>query len=172
MNLQKDAASSRTPLKCLNPAYDAFLVPVRRAVEELLEAYVDGRCNLPPLLSRYDLATKVYYQPASRFPYEREPYSTKLSDLKDPRKKAALAEVMTENLTCLLVRGAEPQDLDTNLCLLNHLSGTILATILERNYLNTLNINQAKSQIILSLSQTHNAELWRELERVINQTFR
>ncbi|MDX1985729.1 MAG: hypothetical protein SFV17_03485 [Candidatus Obscuribacter sp.] len=172
MKPQKDAASSRTPLKCLSPAYDAFLVPVRRAVEELLDAYVDGGYNLPPLLSRYDLATRVYYQPASRFPYEREPYSTKLSDLKDPLKRAALAEVMAENLTFLLVREAAPQDLASNLCLLNHLSGTILATILERNYLNTLNINQAKSQIILSLSQTHNAELWRELEQVINQTFR
>lgn len=172
MKQKKDAASSRTPLKCLNPFYVAFLVPLHRAVEELLEAYVHGSYNLPPLLSRYDLATRVYYQPASRFPYERESYSTKLSDLKDPLKRAALAEVMAENLTFLLVRGAEPQDLTSNLCLLNQMSGTILATILERNYLNTLNINQAKSQIILSLSQTHNAELWRELEQVINQTFR
>lgn len=172
MNHKKDAASSRTLLKCLNPAYDAFLVPVRRAVDELIEAYLNGSYNLPPLFSKYDLATRVYHQPASRFPYEREPYSTKLSDLEDPLKRAALAEVVTENLTCLLVRGAEPQDLAINLCLLEHLNGNILATILERNYLNTLNINTAKSLIILTLSQTHDAKLWSELEQVINHTIR
>lgn len=162
--------SSREPLKCLNPAYSLVYPLIERAVSALVETYVAGNCpSLPAQIAKFDLATRVYYDRSSRFPYVRETLSTSPETLRQACTRAALIGVITENLSVLLVRDLTASEHAVAMVILSHLDAELLEKLLQQSYVNTLDYPRAKTLIIENLSRRHYHTLWQAVDEKINQ---
>lgn len=162
--------SSREPLKCLNPAYSLVHPLIESAVRALVDSYVAGNCtSLPAQIAKLDLATRVYYDRSSRFPYVRETLSTSPEALRQAAAKAKLIEVITENLSVLLVRGLTDSEHAVAMVILQHLDAELLKSLLEQSHVNTLDYPGAKALIIEKLSRRHYQALWQAVDEKINQ---
>lgn len=160
---------TRIPLQCLNPAYGSFYPHIERAVSALIDSYIEGKCpSLPALISKMDLATRVYYEPSSRFPYVRETFATSSVALQAPDKRAALVDVVSDNLTVLLVRGVTNADQAVAAVVLAHLDAEMLQHLLEQSHVNTLDYARAKTLLIGTVSRRHDEALWQSLDDTIN----
>lgn len=160
---------TRIPLQCLNPAYGSFYPLIERAVNDLIDSHLRGNCpSLPALISKLDLATRVYYEPSSRFPYVRETFATNTTALQAPDKRAALVDVVSDNLTVLMVRGVSAADHAVASVVLAHLDAEMLQHLLEQSHVNTLDYARAKTLLIGTVSRRHDETLWRSLDDTIN----
>lgn len=168
-NAKPAKTQTRIPLQCLNPAYGLFYPLIERAVNDLIDSHLTGKCpSMPALLSKLDLATRVYYDPSSRFPYVRETCATNSVALQAPEKRAALVDVVSDNLTVLMVRGVIAADHAVALVVLAHLDAEMLQALLEQSHVNTLDYARAKTLLIGTVSRRHDETLWQSLDDTIN----
>lgn len=168
-NADSKISQTLIPLQCLNPAYGSFHPLIERAVSDLIDSYLKGKCpTLPALISKLDLATRVYYDRSSRFPYVRESFATSTMALQAPDKLADLVDVVTDNLTVLMVRGVTAADQAVARVVLAHLDAETLQHLLEQSYVNTLDFARAKALIIGTISRRHDMALWQSLDDTIN----
>lgn len=170
MNNETPNIQSREPLKCLNPAYSVVYPLIERAVTNLVETYLAGNCPaFQAQIGKLDLATRVYYDRTSRFPYVREAYSLSPETLSATSKRTDLIGVITQNLSVLLVRGLTASEVSVAEVVLSHLDAELLQTLLEQSHVNTLDYQRVKSLVIESLSRRHDQALWQSVDDTINQ---